>query len=113
MSLTGERGRATAATSPQVLPLVAHPKGSPAGVWGQSFLEDRRFVSSQMSSQSQFIAWPHKCVCWQKGRIRGGEVTCVREQGGAGLDLHQDLSWLNVTTEQECKSVLRHWSHSN
>lgn len=30
-----------------------------------------------------------------------------------GLDLHQDLSWLNMAMEQECNLVLRHWSNCN
>lgn len=33
--------------------------------------------------------------------------------GGAGPDLQQCLSWLDVAVEQECRLVLRNWTHCN
>jgi len=108
MSLTGERVRKGCSHLAPGFAAAGSPQRQPCGAQGQPCLEDRGLVSSQVSSQSQFIAWPHKCECWQKGRIRGGEVARVRELGGAGLDLQQDMIWLNVTMEQDCKLLLWH-----
>lgn len=59
-----------------------------------------------MSSQSQFIAWPHK-VC---GKREDG-CMCAGAKGSR-IYLHQDVNFLmDVTMKQEPKLLFRQWSH--